>query len=67
MDERILKWLYDIKIAIDEIASYFDSQPKDFFAYKNNLMLKRAVERDLEIIVRQSTGYCSGIQDTRPR
>ncbi|MCR5860938.1 DUF86 domain-containing protein [Flavobacterium sp. J372] len=50
MDERILKWLYDIKFAIDEIESYFENQPKDFFAYKNNLMLKRAVERDLEII-----------------
>jgi uncharacterized protein with HEPN domain len=50
MDERILKWLYDIKIAIDEIESYFENQEKDFFKYRNNLMLKRAVERDLEII-----------------
>lgn len=50
MDERILKWLYDIKIAIDEIDGYFLEEPKDFFAYRQNLMLKRAVERDLEII-----------------
>lgn len=50
MDERILKWLYDIKFAIDEIDSYFENQQKDFFAYKNNVMLKRAVERDLEIV-----------------
>lgn len=50
MDERILKWLFDVKMAIDEIDSYFLNQQKDFFIYRNNLMLKRAVERDLEII-----------------
>jgi uncharacterized protein with HEPN domain len=50
MDERILKWLFDIKMAIDEINSYFEKEEKDFFIYRQNLMLKRAVERDLEII-----------------
>ncbi len=50
MDERILKWLYDIKLAIAEIDSYFENTEKDFFKYRDNLMLKRAVERDLEII-----------------
>ena len=50
MDERILKWLYDIKMAIDEIDSYFESEPQDFFKYRKNVMLKRAIERDLEII-----------------
>ncbi len=50
MDERILKWLYDIKLAIDEIDSYFEKEEKNFFEYQKNTMLKRAVERDLEII-----------------
>jgi uncharacterized protein with HEPN domain len=50
MDERVLKWVYDIDLAIDEIESYFDNQNKDFFEYRKNTMLKRAVERDLEII-----------------
>lgn len=50
MDERILKWLFDAKIAIMEIESYFESSEMDFFKYRENLMLKRAVERDLEII-----------------
>jgi len=50
MDERILKWLYDIKIAIDEIEGYFDGKEKNFFQYRNNIMLKRAIERNLEII-----------------
>jgi len=50
MDERILKWLYDIKLAINEIESYFEGKEKKFFDYKSNTMLKRAVEKDLEII-----------------
>jgi uncharacterized protein with HEPN domain len=50
MDERILKWLFDIKMAIDEIEDFFKNEEKDFFKYRNNLMLKRAVERNLEII-----------------
>jgi uncharacterized protein with HEPN domain len=50
MDERILKWLYDIHFAIEEIESYFENTEKVFFEYQKNTMLKRAVERDLEII-----------------
>ena len=50
MDERILKWLYDIKSAIAEIDNYFEENPKDFNQYKSNTILKRAIERDLEII-----------------
>ena len=50
MDDRILKWLFDIKMSIDEINSYFEKEEKDFYKYQNNLMLKRAVERNLEII-----------------
>lgn len=50
MDERILKWLYDIKIAIDEINSFYKDDQRDFNLYKENLMWKRAVERELEII-----------------
>lgn len=50
MDEKILKWLYDIKFAIEEVDSYFDEKERNFFEYKENVMLKRAVERDLEII-----------------
>lgn len=50
MDERILKWLYDIQMAINEIDSYFDQKERNFYLYKGDVMLKRAVERDLEII-----------------
>ncbi len=50
MDERILKWLYDVKMAIDEIDSFFEGQEQNLSQYKSSLMLKRAVERNLEII-----------------
>jgi uncharacterized protein with HEPN domain len=50
MDERVLKWLYDIQLAIQEIETFFGEEEKDFFKYRSNTMLKRAVERNLEII-----------------
>ncbi len=50
MNERILKYLYDIKLAIDEIDSFFIDIEKRYALYKNNLLLKWATERNLEII-----------------
>jgi hypothetical protein len=35
MDERILKWLFDIKMAINEIEDFFKNEEKDFFKYRN--------------------------------
>lgn len=34
MDERILKWLYDIKIAIEEIKNFFLLTENDFYKYR---------------------------------
>ena len=50
MDERVEKWLYDIRLAIEEIESYFDNVEKKYTNFKQNVMLKRAIERNLEII-----------------
>jgi uncharacterized protein with HEPN domain len=50
MNERVLKCLYDIKSAIEEIDSFLESKPADFENYKNDTLLKRAIERNLEII-----------------
>jgi len=50
MNEKVLKCLYDIKFAIEEIDSYFVQVNKTFEAYQSNIILKRAIERDLEII-----------------
>lgn len=50
MNEKVLKSLYDIKIAIDEIDAFFSSRDKRFDTYTTDLILKRAIERNLEII-----------------
>jgi len=50
MDEQIEKWLHDIKSAIEEIEDYFTVNEKTFQSFRNNTILKRAIERDLEII-----------------
>ena len=50
MDERIAKWLLDIVAAIDEIEQYFNSYPKSFHSFQANIILRRATERNLEII-----------------
>ena len=50
MTEKQLKLLYDVKLAIDEIESYFDTEAKIYENYKSNSILKRAIERNLEII-----------------
>ena len=50
MNEKVLKSLFDIKIAIHEIDSFLPSERLSFNQYKSNLILKRAVERNLEII-----------------
>ena len=50
MDERILKWLYDIRDTISEIEDFFLELPKNFDQYRSNNLLKRATERNLEII-----------------
>jgi uncharacterized protein with HEPN domain len=70
MDKKILKWLYDVKVSIDEINSYFIDERIDFFEYRKNLMRKRAVERNLEIIgeainriLKTDNSYSSKITD----
>ena len=49
MQIKIQKYLYDIKVSIDSINDYL-GEKKDFNAYKANKQLRRAVERELEII-----------------
>jgi len=50
MDKNIDAWLYDIKKAIYEIDSFLENKPNDFFEYRKDILLKRAIERELEII-----------------
>lgn len=73
MDERIEKWLYDIKNAITEIESFTSDVDKtNFESYKGNLILKRAIERELEIIgeamnriIKASPDYLQSIPEAK--
>ena len=49
MLHRIEKYLYDIKESIDSIEEYLGDK-RDFFEYRNNKLLRRGIERELEII-----------------
>ena len=50
MDETLQKYLYDVLGAVTEILSYFEERPKQFNEFTSNLMLRRAVERNIEIM-----------------
>ena len=49
MKIEIKKYLFDIKEAIDSIEDYL-GENRNFNTYKNSKMLRRAVEREFEII-----------------
>jgi len=49
MQRDILKYLYDIKESIDSINDYLGDK-RDFNYYQNNKLLRRGIERELEII-----------------
>ena len=49
MNNKIKKYLFDIKESIDSIENYLEGK-RDFKAYQNNKMLRRAIEREFEII-----------------
>jgi uncharacterized protein with HEPN domain len=50
MNEKVLKCLYDIKLAIEEIDSFFVGTEKSYDNYCKDILLRRAIERNLEII-----------------
>ena len=50
MDDLEKKYLQDILTAIEEIESFFGNGPKLFEDFSCNLCLRRAVERNIEII-----------------
>lgn len=49
MDDRVKKYLSDIQSSILAIDSYLN-QERNFEFFKNNQLVKRAVEREFEII-----------------
>ena len=49
MNEEVLKWLSDIAESIQNIDIHLDGK-RDFTVYQSNITIRRAVERELEII-----------------
>ena len=50
MEDRIKKYLLDVLTAIEEVESFFDNKPKLFDDFYSDLLLRRAIERNIEII-----------------
>ena len=50
MEDEIKKYLQDILSATDEITMFFDGKEMRFAEFETNMMLRRAVERNIEII-----------------
>lgn len=51
MDEKILKWLFDIHFAGLEIEDFLNQHKiESAIDYSQNMLLKKAIERNLEII-----------------
>lgn len=50
MDEVLQKYLYDVLGAVTETLSFFEERPKLFKEFASDLMLRRAIERDIEIM-----------------
>ena len=49
MQLEVLKYLFDIKSSIDSINDYL-GDTRDFNEYENNKLLRRGIEREIEII-----------------
>ena len=49
MKREIKKYLFDIKTSIDSINEYL-GEGRDFFKYQENKLLRRGIEREIEII-----------------
>lgn len=51
MDDRIAKWFFDIQLAGTEIQTFIDQYKiESEIDYSQNIILKKAIERNLEII-----------------
>lgn len=49
MKRETKKYLYDIKNSIDSVFDYLGDN-HDFFEFQNNKLLRRGIEREIEII-----------------
>ena len=49
MQHNVKKYLFDIKVSIESIYEYLGNE-RNFNKYLENKLLRRAIERELEII-----------------
>lgn len=49
MKREVKKYLYDINTSIESIYEFLGER-RDFYDYQNNKLLRRGVEREIEII-----------------
>lgn len=49
MQHKLQKYLFDIKVSIESINDYLEGE-FDFNVFQNNKLLKRGIEREIEII-----------------
>lgn len=49
-EDKVLKWLLDIQNAIAEVEGFLTENGRDFRGLQRNVMFKRALERNIEII-----------------
>ncbi len=49
MKRKIKKYLFDIKTSIESINEYLGDN-RNFFVYQENKLLRRGIEREIEII-----------------
>lgn len=46
----VLKYLYDIRECIERVDVFFNGRPKEFESFKSDILLRQAVERNIEIM-----------------
>lgn len=50
MDENILKYLEDVRLACEDVEQFFADYPNRFDVFANDRLMIRAVERSVEIM-----------------
>lgn len=50
MDKKVLKHLSDVLTAIEEIDMFMSTRPKQYQVFCDDLLFRRGIERNLEII-----------------
>lgn len=50
MDESILKYLEDVRMACEDVEHFFANYPNRFDVFSNDRLMIRAVERSVEIM-----------------